>query len=177
VQSYWVYELPFARNQSGLFGRIAGGWQVSGFLTWQGGRPFTVFSGFNTFSQDNNSTVNCNGCTRGDGMVYEREDGLKWFFTPEEIGRLSQPGIADIGATGRNFFRGPGSFNVDAAFMKRTNITEGVNLEIRMDMTNLTNTPTFGFPTTTFSAATFGRIRDGVISQSRKMQLGMKINF
>lgn len=177
LQSYWVYELPFARNQSGFFGRVAGGWQVSGFLTWQGGRPFTVFSGFNTFSQDTSSTVNCNGCSRGDGIVYERPDGLLWYFNEQEIGRMSQPGIADIGATGRNFFRGPGGFNLDAAFLKRTNIREGVNIEIRMDITNLTNTPTFGFPTTTFSAATFGRIRDSVASQSRKMQLGMKINF
>ncbi len=177
LQSYWVYELPFGRNSAGFAKRVFGGWQVSGFLTYQTGRPFSVFSGFNTFSQTASSFADCAGCTRSDGAVADRPDGLKWYFSPEEVGQFSGPGIGGIGTTGRNFFRGPGAFNMDASFLKRTTITERVNLEIRADMTNLTNTPTFGFPTTTFSSGTFGRIRDNVISGSRKIQLGAKINF
>ncbi|MEP7363690.1 MAG: hypothetical protein ABI972_10575 [Acidobacteriota bacterium] len=44
-------------------------------------------------------------------------------------------------------------------------------------MTNLTNTPEFGFPTTTLSSTLFGRIRDTINSSSRKFQLGAKIRF
>jgi len=183
VQSYWVWDLPFGRgkrfgsNAGGFAERIVGGWQITGLLTFQGGRPFTAFSGFNTFNTGANSTVNCNGCSRSDGGVYDRADGLKWYFTESEIAKMSSPGAGELGNTGRNFFRGPGAFNMDMAFLKRTRINERFNLEIRADAINMTNTPTFGFPTTTFSSTIYGRIRDTVLSGSRKFQLGAKINF
>jgi len=41
----------------------------------------------------------------------------------------------------------------------------------------MTNTPTFGFPTAILSSDIYGRIRDTVISGSRKIQLGAKILF
>jgi outer membrane receptor protein involved in Fe transport len=37
----FLWELPFMREQKGLLGRIAGGWQVNGIVLVQGGRPFT----------------------------------------------------------------------------------------------------------------------------------------
>lgn len=183
IQSYWVWDLPFGRGKrfGSSAGRavdmIAGGWQVSGLLTFQSGRPFTVFSGFNTFSTNQSSTINCSGCSRSDGIAYDRPDGLKWYFSPEEIAKYSQPGAGELGNTGRNFFRGPGGFNMDAAFFKRVSLTERLGLEIRADVINLANHPTFGFPTATANSATFGRIRDTLTSGSRKIQLGAKINF
>ena len=66
---------------------------------------------------------------------------------------------------------------MDASFLKRVAFTERYKLEVRADMTNLTNTPTFGFPTSTLSSATFGRIRDTILSGSRKVQLGAKFIF
>lgn len=189
IQSYWVWELPFGRGKkfgSGMGGfanRIIGGWQVSGLLTWQSGRPFTVFSGFNTFGNVNNSTVNCNGCSRDMGEVQLRPDGVLWYFSQDDVAKMSIPGSGEMGNTGRNFFRGPDSFNMDASFMKRTTISERVNLEIRADATNLTNTPTFTIVNlsaqTNFSSTTFGRIRDQLQTTpgARKIQLGVKINF
>ena len=47
-------------------------------------------------------------------------------------------------------------------------------LEIRADSTNVLNNPTFGFPTLVQNSATFGRIRNTVISRSRKIMLGVK---
>ena len=67
--------------------------------------------------------------------------------------------------------------NFDASFAKHLKLSEKCNLEIRADITNLTNTPTFGFPTTTFTSATFGRIRDTVLSSSRKIQMGARFYF
>ncbi len=183
VQSYFIYEMPFGKgkrfaNGAGpLAQRLFGGWQVGGFTTIVGGRPFTVYSGFNTVSQVVQSTANCNGCTRKDGEVFIGPGSFIWYFDQATIGKFSTPGPGEFGNTGRNFFRGPGSFSLDANIMKRTDITERVKLELRADMTNLTNTPTFGFPTATASSTLFGRIRDSVISGSRKIQLGAKIHF
>ncbi len=184
VQSYWVVELPFGkgkrwgRDAGDWLQRIIGGWQVSGMATVQAGRPFTVYSGANTVSNVVQSPANCNGCTRKDGQVFDDpQQGLKFYFDQQLRDRFSIPGMGALGDTGRNFFRGPGSVNLDAAFLKRVMVTERTNLELRADMTNLTNTPTFGFPTATVTSTIFGRIRDSVISGSRKIQLSAKFNF
>jgi hypothetical protein len=183
VQSYFIYELPFGRGKRFVSGagplrqRLTGGWQVSAFTTIAAGRPFTVYSGFNTLSNVVSSTADCSGCTRKDGGLIDGPGGFVWYFDQSLIGRFSNPEPGSLGNTGRNFFRGPGNFNLDAVLMKRTDITERVKLELRADMTNITNSPTFGFPTATLSSTIFGRIRDGVISGSRKIQLGAKIHF
>ncbi len=104
-------------------------------------------------------------------------DGIKWFFTAEQRNRFTNPAPGWIGNTGRNFFRGPGGWGVDMTVLKRTMITERWNLELRADMTNVFNHPVFGFPTATASSNVFGRIRDGIVSNSRKIQLGAKLNF
>ena len=85
--------------------------------------------------------------------------------------------MGELGNTGRNGFRSPGGYQIDASILKRTAITERVNFELRADMLNLTNTPFFGAPTATLTSTTFGRIRDTVLSFSRKIQIGAKINF
>jgi hypothetical protein len=182
IQSYWLYELPFGKNR--MFGRNAGrvlnmaigGWQVAGLMTIQSGRPFTVYSGFNSFSNIVGATADCNNCGSA-GTVSQRPDGLKWYFSPEEVAAFGQPAAGSNGSSGRNRFYGPGSFNMDASFLKRVQFSERYQFEVRADMTNLTNTPTFGFPTAVQNSTTFGRIRDTVISGSRKIQLGAKFIF
>ena len=183
IQSYWLYELPFGKGKkyvngvNGWMDRVVGSWQLAGFLTIQGGRPFTIYSGNNTYAQTVNSTADCSTCARDIGAVRE-EGGLKWYLSPEERAQFAlTTALGSVGTTGRNLFRGPGSFNMDMSLSKRVKITEGKNIEIRADMTNFTNTPTFGFPTATVTSATFGRIRDSVLSGSRKIQLGAKFNF
>jgi len=182
VQTYWIWELPFGRgrrfasNASGAVQRLIGGWQVAGTGTFQSGRPMSVFSGFYTFNNVVQSFADCSGCTPTMGKA-EDIDGIKWFFTAEQRNRFTNPAPGWIGNTGRNFFRGPGGWGVDMTVLKRTMITERWNLELRADMTNVFNHPIFGFPTATASSNVFGRIRDGVVSSSRKIQLGAKLNF
>ena len=182
VQSYWTIELPFGqgkrflRDAGSWSNRLFGGWEVTGFATISSGRPYTIYSGFNTVGQSVNSTANCNGCTRQDGAVHD-EGGLVWYINPTERAKFSQPAAGDFGNTGRNFFRGPGRFSMDAALLKRTTLTERFKLELRADVTNLTNTPEFGLPTAVLNSTLFGRIRDTISSSSRKFQLGAKIRF
>ncbi len=63
------------------------------------------------------------------------------------------------------------------SLLKRIRISEARNLELRADATNITNTPSFGLPTTTYTSSLFGRIGGSVESASRKFQLGAKFNF
>ena len=98
-------------------------------------------------------------------------------FNPEERGRFSIPGPGEFSDVGRNYFRGPGGWFLNLSLAKRTRIVGDQILEIRADSTNVLNNPIFGFPTLTTTSGTFGRIRDVVISGSRKIMLGVKYYF
>ncbi|MBA2495312.1 MAG: hypothetical protein H0V31_11530, partial [Acidobacteria bacterium] len=87
------------------------------------------------------------------------------------------PAPGEIGDTGRNYFIGPRQFQIDTSLSKKFRFTERYSFDLRVDAQNLTNTPSFGFPTTTFSSGTFGRIRESVVSNARRIQFSGKFNF
>ncbi len=181
-QAQAVWELPFGQGQrfGGSVSRVTdvliGGWQLSGQFVGQSGRPMTVYGGSNTLSNVVQTPANCNGCSQSFGSVHE-EDGLIWYFTPEERAKFSTPDPGEFSNVGRNYFRGPGGYFINLSLSKRTRIVGSQILEIRIDGTNVTNHPVFGFPTLTTTSATFGRIRNTVNSSSRKIMLGAKYIF
>jgi hypothetical protein len=184
LQSNFVYELPVGRgkrllgNAGPVTNRILGGFQIAGLFRATSGRPFGVFSGFNSFSNVVGAFANCNGCSRSDGAVFDDAgSGFKWYFDDAQRAKFSNPVAGELGNTGRNFFRGDRFLQLDVSISKRTAITDRINFEIRADMTNFTNTPSFGFPTATLSSTIFGRIRNSVASTARQTMLGAKINF
>ncbi len=178
LQSDWLWELPFGKSRTRWTDKVTGGWQIIGVLRLQTGRPLTVYSGSNTVSSNVQTPANCGGCRKTDGRVFDdAASGLKWYLNPAERAQFSTPGPGQWGDTGRNFLNGPGFFNLDLGVIKRIYWKERWNVELRADTTNLTNSPSFGFPTATITSTLFGRIRDSVASGSRKIQLGAKINF
>jgi hypothetical protein len=197
LQGYVVYDLPFGRSQRflsdapGFVNQIVGGWEIANALIWQSGRAFTVYSGAFTVSNVVLSTANCNNCTANMGGVVQ-DAGTNFVFTPEQRAQFSTPAPGEQGNTPRNFFTGPPFFNLDMTVRKKFRLTETKNLEFRADINNLTNTPSFEFPISSTSGIgiqspgftgsasinpTFGRIRDSVNSNSRRIQLGLKFNF
>jgi hypothetical protein len=52
----------------------------------------------------------------------------------------------------------------------------GNKVEFRVEVFNLTNTPSFGTPATAIDTATAGRVTS-TFSTPRQMQLGLKFNF
>ncbi|MFN0084929.1 MAG: carboxypeptidase regulatory-like domain-containing protein [Blastocatellia bacterium] len=182
---YGIWDLPFGKGQKYLnnvpvINKVFEGWNLNGVMTMTSGRPFTVYSGANQIGDVNSVPANCNGCSKKMGKVDLTSTtfgGVPGYFTADQIARFSQPAPGRVGDTGRNYFDGPNRFNIDMAVLKRTTIREGMNFELRFEFFNLTNSPTFGFPTATITSATLGRIRDAVISESRKVRIGAKFNF
>lgn len=185
---YAIWDLPFGRDgwigkdAPGWVQRIIEGWNVNGVTTIQTGRPFTVYSGGNQISNVVNSTANCSGCPRSMGELNKVSSvfgGVPGYFTADEIARFSAPGPGELGNTGRNYFTGPGAWNVDMAFLKRTKFTETANFELRFEIFNIFNHAVFGFPDAIIPpvGTTFGRQRTSVINESRKIRIGAKINF
>ena len=160
-----VYELPFARSQTGFWGRLAGGWTISGVLTLQSGAPFTVLNG-----------VDPTGALAGiDGLVGNairpnlNTDLELSKMTIEEIlaaggASLFRPlcGMPSatcsgerVGEVGRNTLRADGIANLDVAFIKNTRLAGDRRLQFRVEMFNATNTRNFGIPEGRINNANF----------------------
>jgi hypothetical protein len=183
---YVNWDLPFGRAGSigkdapGFVQRLIEGWNISPVFLVQSGRPFTVYTGASQLSSIVNSTANCSGCPRSMGTLNKTASnfgGVPGYFAAEEIAKFTQPSAGELGNTGRNYFTGPGAYNIDVAFLKRTYFTETMNFELRFEFFNILNHANFGFPTAVITSTTFGRIRDSVVNESRKIRIGAKINF
>lgn len=181
-QATYVYELPFGRGRtfgSGIpkaLDYIVGGWQLAGNVLWTSGSPFTVYSGANTFSNVVQSTADCNGCNPHIGELVQ-ENGTNYWFSAETRAKFSNPATGTNGNTGRNFFIKPRYFQADMSVTKKFKLTERFNFDLRLDARNVFNTVSFDNPTAVLTSTIFGRIRDSVISGSRKMQVSVKLNF
>jgi hypothetical protein len=183
IQGQWTYELPFGTNKKllshapGAVNRIVGGWEVAGFLTVFSPRPYTIWSGAYTFSSVVTSPANCTGCSRDMGTPFNGPGGYVWYYNSSQLANFSIPAAGTLGNTGRNAFSQPWLKDMDMSLIKRIPITERQKLEFRAEATNLTNSVSFGYPTTSYTSSTFGRIKDDVVSASRKIQLALKYNF
>jgi len=184
IQGQWTYELPFGTNRKLLshapkaLNEVVGGWEVAGFLTVFSPRPYTLWSGQYTFSSVVTSTVNCTGnCNASMGTPFNGPGGYDWYYNSSQIAQFSTPAAGSLGNTGRNAFQQPWLKDMDMSLIKRFAITERHKLEFRAEATNLTNSVSFGYPTTSLASSTFGRIKDDVVSASRKIQMALKYNF
>jgi hypothetical protein len=88
------------------------------------------------------------------------------------------------GTTGRDFFRGPGRFNLDMTLAKTTAITERVSVEIRADAFNVFNHAEFANPDTTLTSGTFGQVTSttfgtgvAALQTQRIVQLAGRLTF
>lgn len=186
LQGYFVAELPFGRGRAywndlhPVLDRVIGGWELAGILQLYSGRPFTVLSGISAVSQVVQAPASCNNCSSNMGRIQLSAAGRNIYFTPEQTAQFFAPAAGELGNTGRNFFNGPGQFQLDMTLAKRIRFNESLNLELRAEAQNVTNTPAFDFPTAVISNATstpFGFVGGAVVSGSRKVQLAAKFNF
>jgi hypothetical protein len=183
-QGRWAWELPFGRGKwlgkdlPGAINHVIGDWEVAGFLAIFSPRPFTVYSGQYNLSSTVTSTADCKGCTPEMGTPFDdAASGYKWFFNQSQIALFSNPVPGSMGNTGRNFFDQPRRWNMDIALLKRIRISERHKLEFRAEATNVTNSVSFAYPTTSIASSTFGRIKDSTVSGSRKIQMALKYSF
>ena len=54
----YIYELPFFKQQNDLVGKVLGGWQASGIVTYNSGLPFTVVT--SNFDPAGSGIINAN---------------------------------------------------------------------------------------------------------------------
>ncbi len=178
----FIAELPFGKGKKfasdvpAALDWLIGGWQLSGLGNYSSGRPFTVYSGRNTFSNNVSTPANCSGCPRDLGSVIQ-ESGTTYFFSAEQRAMFSQPNPGEFSDTGRNYFIAPPSFRFDTSLSKKFRFNESMNFELRIDARNVLNSVVYGFGTATVTSSLFGRIRTDINSAARRIQFSGKFNF
>jgi Carboxypeptidase regulatory-like domain/TonB-dependent Receptor Plug Domain/TonB dependent receptor len=154
----YVYELPFMREQRGLLGRLAGGWQISGVTTFESGVPFTVVNGADSnglVGNNDRPDFNPNGipgvraipatATNPSPTGFINPDANNAPIDPSTAQYIGLPAnIGRTGTLGRNTERTRGTNNFDFNVMKRVAITEGIKIELRTEFYNIFNHPQFG---------------------------------
>ncbi len=198
-----VYELPFGKGRKYLThaSRAAdlalGGWQLSGTATWESGAPFTP--GYADCGKDED-TGPCRAILVGDPHV-SNPSPREWYAiatpgtsgsgclptataTPElnangcTRGPWMRPQPGTFGTVARDSFFGPHLFNTDTSLSKIFAITEKVNAQFRAELYNSFNHVNLGQPNGTVDSPTAGQITSiAALSQMRKWQLGLRVNF
>jgi hypothetical protein len=177
----FIYELP--SPSAGVQRTILGGWQLAGIFTIRSGAPLNI--------RQQNSTS---------GLMETLPDIVGPFqrFDPREIRTFRLPngqvrtgnfffdptvfrvardanGSPRPGTLGRNVFSGPGVNNWDLAVLKRTRLTEQIQLELRLDTNNVFNHPQFNSVAQQLGNIFFGQASSN--DTARKVQVGVKLHF
>ncbi|HXC70511.1 MAG TPA: carboxypeptidase regulatory-like domain-containing protein [Pyrinomonadaceae bacterium] len=201
------YELPFGPGKrwagNGMMSKVLGGMKLTGIFVAQSGRPISFISGRGTLNRTGRSTINTVNSNLSveelqhmTGLFFDPNTGRPVLFDPaliqalrndtsplrDQNGFLSNPGPGTVGGLQLTPVSGPGLWNFDMGFIKRTPITETVNIEFRMEAFNVFNKTNFFItaaqlnqninnPTT----QPFGEITQTY--DPRILQFALKLNF
>jgi hypothetical protein len=175
----FIAQLPFGAgrrwlNRGGFVNVLLGGWQLSGIVQMQTGQYFDVTVANPTQFLGVTSS-NWRADVVGDWRLDDPNPDL---WIPREAFAIPQnpDGTYRFGNMGRNSIPGPGYFNVDAGLMKDFRIGGDRRLQLRWEVFNASNHPSYGLPSTNLSSVDFGKIR-GTVSAPRQMQFGVKFVF
>ncbi|HKE58677.1 MAG TPA: hypothetical protein VKB46_18320, partial [Pyrinomonadaceae bacterium] len=188
------YELPFGRGQrwvsNGFLGTVLGGLKLTGIFRAQSGRPISFVSARGTLNRTGRSAQNTVDSTltldelqSHTGLFFDRTTGAPLMFDPDFIANrlniLHNPAAGTVGSLQLTPVTGPGYWNLDMGVIKRTPITENVNIEFRMEVFNVFNHTNFFISSTSLpqniNAATFGQITESF--DPRIFQFALKLNF
>jgi hypothetical protein len=126
------------------------GWQISGVTSFQSGTPFSVLNGGSPAGisvPDNAGVANGAGIGSYPDVVGDTHAHLPpGINNSQSIGPLllnpaafAAPQGLTFGDAGRNFLNNPHRLNFDMSLLKTFKMTEGSNLEFRMETFNIFN--------------------------------------
>jgi len=177
AQVGFVYEIPFMKTSTSPVAYVFKDWQVNGIASWLSGRPFSI-GGTNGGLQQSGGLQTIN--VVGDASIgYGNAGPDEQWINPAAF---AQPVGATWGNSGRNAFRGPGNWNLDASLF-RTIPMGRYRAEIRVESQNIMNHPQWGTPNTSFTDPNFMKIRDyaggsqGTWRAPRTVQIGARFTF
>jgi hypothetical protein len=173
-----VWDLPGGKLNSRFARTILGDWKLSGILTLESGRPFTIYASGNPMAGIGGISADLVGTGGNPVLDTSRSKGAKVaeYF---DVTRFADPTAGTFGNLGRNILTGPGFANLDASLVKGFRVPllgEGGLAQLRFEGFNILNRTNFGLPDTGLTSPTFGQLTatDG---NARILQLAVKLVF
>ncbi len=168
-----VVKIPTLAGSSAPLRWLFGSWSISNIMDLRSGLPFGLSSGRdNSFSGIGQDRADLSGNA---ALPSDRSKG-------ERLARYFDATLATFNAAGtygnspRNFLRGMGVFNIDAAVQKTFALKEGLQLNLRGEFFNLFNHANFSLPGSSVSStSTFGVINGA--NDPRILQIGVRLGF
>jgi trimeric autotransporter adhesin len=178
LRMFTVYELPFGEHHRyGTHGwamHAFGNWRLQNIVTWHTGTPFTALLG---------------------GTASDNGTGASFSLRPNQVGNANQgicggsplaffntnvfvqPAVTQYGNEQRGSIEGPCSFSWNASLAKgfRFGPQERHRIDIRWEVQNLTNTPSFNGLGATLGSTLFGRVTSA--ASMRTMDGQIRFNF
>ena len=163
------YLLPF-KPHNRLLAMAAGGWSINLTGVMQSGYPLAI-------SQPNNNSVigastqrpNATGVAAAvDAPFEKRIDG---WINPAAFSQAPQFTFGNVGRVVS--LRGPGQISFDTSVFKEFSLMEKLKAQFRAEALNISNTPTFYGPNTTFTNPQFGIITSQA-NYPRLIQMGVR---
>ncbi len=190
---FFSYDLPFGKSGSKFYRTAVSGFRFNGIGFWQTGTPFTVTSavvGANSLATTNLPFVTYDK----PNMVASAHGGhsLNQFFNTSGF---AQQAIGTVGNERRNQVFGSNLRRGDLSLFRVIPTHDSLNLELRAECLNLTNTPNFAQPNHTITqygtvanaaaggapattAGGFGSITNTVFNYScRQFQFAARFSF
>jgi hypothetical protein len=174
IRHRWVltanYELPWGKSLKGVAGGVLAGWQINSSAYWQGGFPFTVTNAaqrMNTGGSDRPDMV-CDPKLPKDERTLQRWFNTSCFAPQAQFTAGSTPGTV---------LHGPSNRLVNLSIFKDFGLRQDVKLQLRAEVSNLTNTPNFVVPNSGLGNTNFGSISGTGNNIPRQMQFAAKLIF
>jgi len=190
----YLYQLPFFHEQSGVVGRVLGGWQISGIAQFQTGRPCSVAKATDYAGVGLDANFSCG--VNGQYWVVNGKPKIvgtfgttgQWFATtnPDGTPIFSQPAPGTFNTQRvRNLIYQPGFWNWNMGLFKTIPVTERFGFQFRAEAFNVFNHPNWGGHSgggVNFdpSSSNFGKVTTkggGVGQGERNLQLSLRAQF
>ena len=177
---YYIYDLPFWKDQNTPLKNLAGGWQVSGASFFRTGTPFSVTRtndiagvGDGNFGQPFNLVGDPLGGANRQFSAGSGNDQNFWFNTAAFVA----PAPGTFGNAPRDLLYNPGEQNWDIALFKNFRLTGTQKLQFRMEMFNFINHANWdNIASSDPSNANFGRVTNKR-GERRDVQLSLRYQF
>ena len=173
----YIYDLPFYKEQQGVVGKIAGGWQITGATFMRSGTPLWVTEGADIAGTGDTfgNPWNVNGdpkASANEEFSAGTSDQNYWFDKTV----FSRPAAGTFGNGPRNNIYNPGQYQWDIALFKNIALGGLRTLQFRAEMFNFLNHPNWSGAEANPTNANFGRItsKDG---SRRDTQLSLRFAF
>lgn len=177
----YVYEIPFFNKQEGFIGKVLGGWQASGIISYSTGLPLTVTtSSYDPAGLGIVSALVAGG--RPNAYCDPNKDAphtvLQWFNTDcfEKNPLTTATNIINTpGNAGRGIVHGPSLRRVDFTLSKNIRFGENFRIQLRGEAFNVFNFTNVRGISTNVTVANFGQVVS--YRDPRVLQFGARVSF